>query len=237
MFRFIESLYEEIEQLKRQNNRVTQPNTGATTSGSRQEAAQPPDPAADEDHEDPLLNSTLNDKPWFDNVNVFCTPILIGEAADAAFATRFRQVISVPKTPEPSHLLRLNYATNESLMNLAVSGMEWPSPSRAKFLIEAALKYIGRSYYIVRRSSVIENLSRGFHDSNWDSSLLRYKFWALFAIGELYSTRSITGHEFPGMAYFSQASKMLGILDERPGTDSIEVLLLLVRSSRPRSYQ
>ncbi|KAI0543250.1 fungal-specific transcription factor [Xylaria digitata] len=179
------------------------------------------------DYEQRPTNLTFNQAPWFDNRNVFQTPVLISDTADAAFATRFRQVISNPDAPEPVHLLRVNYANNEALMTLKESNIEWPSLARARFLIEAATKYANHYYYIIHRSSVIEGLSRCFLEPPGSESVLRCKYWALFAIGELCATRTPVTQSYPGMSYFAQASKMLGHLDERPGTDSIEALLLL----------
>lgn len=184
-------------------------------------------PAGTED-ETPRINPIFNDAPWFDNRNVFHTPILISEAADTAFATRFRQVIADPRAPEPTHLLRVNYASNEALMALVESGVPWPNQSRARFVLEAALKYIGRCYYIVRADAVREGLSQIFLCPTWGGPALHCKFWALFALGELYTSRAAATQSYPGMAYFAQASKMLGYLDERPGTEAIETLLLLV---------
>lgn len=179
------------------------------------------------EHEEGGINPTFSYRSWFDNRNVFYTPILIGEAADTAFATRFRQVISDPRVPEPSHLLRVNYANNETLMALGESGAAWPSQSRARFLIEASLKYISRCYCIVHPGTVIEQLTQIFLDPTWGGSVLRCKFWALFAIGELYAAKVAFIQGYPGMAYFAQASKMLGFFEERPGMDSIETFLLL----------
>ncbi|OMP88510.1 Proline utilization trans-activator [Diplodia seriata] len=112
-------------------------------------------------------------------------------------------------------------------MNFAMSEVAWPNPSRARLLIGAALKYVACCYCIVRPSSVMENLEQSIRDPAWGHPLLRSKFWALFAVGELCSTRSIGSQSFPGITFFSQASKVLGLLDELPRTDSIELLLIL----------
>ncbi|KAI3529766.1 fungal specific transcription factor [Colletotrichum filicis] len=173
--------------------------------------------------------ATLEVRPWFINANVFRTPILIGEVADAAFSTRFRQVISDPYAPQPRHMLRVNYAPDAELMALVKSSdVAWPTPSRSRFLVEVALKYVARRYHVVRRSAVMRDLEQSIHNPSWGDLMLRSKLWALFAIGELYSTRSIPSEkDFPGMPYFAKASRVLGVLDERPGTDSIEIMLLL----------
>lgn len=180
---------------------------------------------ADDDTE---TSPAMSIGPWFDNLNVFKSPILIGEAADCAFATRFRQVITDPSAPEPGHLLRLNYATNESLMSLLDVNIPWPSPSRARFLLEAAMRHIGRSYHIVQREAAEEAWEKIRHNSSRVSVILQCRCWALFALGELYISRSIGTNGFPGMAYFAQASKALGYLDERPEVECVELYLLLV---------
>ncbi|KAK0638023.1 putative transcriptional regulatory protein C3C7.04 [Lasiodiplodia hormozganensis] len=220
---YIDGLLEEIERLKRQNAPIT-PQSHATAPSLVPETVLPPGTI---EHDGVALNPALNAKPWFDSVNVFRTPILIGEAADNAFATRFRQAISDPQAPEPTHLLRINYITDEPLMNLAGFEVAWPSPSRARFLIGAALNYVSRCYCLVRRSSVMEGLEQSIRDPTWGNPLLHCKFWALFAVGELCSTRSVGTQGFPGIAFFSQSLKVLGLLDELPGLDSIELLLLI----------
>jgi proline utilization trans-activator len=172
-----------------------------------------------------------NDTPWFVNSNIFHTLILNSETADAVFATRFRQVISDPRAPQPSHLLRVDYADNKALMALVESSVPWPSRSHARFLIEAALKYLSRCQYIVSRDVTQEGLAQAFLDPAAAGSVLRCKYWALFALGELYTARAAVIQSYPGMAYFAQASKILVYPEERPDTETIETLLLLVRIS------
>ena len=75
-------------------------------------------------------NPLFEDRPWFHHMNTSNTPILIGEAADAAFATRFRQAIF-----DANHIPRTSFATDEKLVSLANSHCQWPAPSRARFLV------------------------------------------------------------------------------------------------------
>ncbi|KAJ5395082.1 uncharacterized protein N7487_009385 [Penicillium crustosum] len=239
--KFIDELLEEIEFLKQQQNTRPVPDNHPLEVSpldehvSQEIAAEPtrsqttvpaPQPARVE-NVDSEIHPTFNDAPWFDNRNAFHTPILISEAADTAFATRFRQVISDPRAPEPTHLLRVDYASDDALMSLVESEVPWPSQSRARFLLEAALKHISRCYYIVRVDEVKEGLSRIFMNPTWGSPVMCCRFWALFALGELYTSRAAAMQSYPGMAYFAQASKMLGYLNERPGTEVIETLLIL----------
>ncbi|KAL7622910.1 hypothetical protein AAE478_006589 [Parahypoxylon ruwenzoriense] len=235
--RFIDGLRKEIESLKRQSaqQQQQQQEERSNISSSPVYSPSPGHPGGwlltDGSNEDQAVDPIPmpHSGPWFDNSNAFHTPILIGEAADAAFATRFRQVVSCPDEPQPTHLLRLNYATNEALMTLACSSdVAWPSPSRARLLVRASLKHVNRCYYIVDRAAVLDGVDQIALDPVWGGPLLRCKFWALFAIGELSTTRSRTvTQNYPGLGYFAQASKMLGYLDERPGKDTVEILLLL----------
>ncbi|KAK2599835.1 hypothetical protein N8I77_011558 [Diaporthe amygdali] len=165
---------------------------------------------------------------WFDNRNVFQTAVLIGETADTAFATRFRQTIANPQAPEPPHLLRLDYFTDEALTGLTQSPVAWPCPSQARFLVEAALKYLARCHYLVQREVVtgVQGTEMAMNPGRGTPEL-RAKFWVLFALGELCSARSLPSDGYPGVHYYAQATKLLGQLKERPGLDFIETLLML----------
>ncbi|KAF5532490.1 positive activator of transcription [Fusarium napiforme] len=172
-----------------------------------------------------LQGTLLEERPWFFDMNVLHTPVLIGEASDAAFATRFRQAIS---EPGHSHIPRVNYAPDERLLALSDQDCPWPIPSRARLLVNVALKYVSRTYYIVRKSQILEGLEQTIVNPHSADSLLRSKLWVLFAIGEMYSTRTAAkDRNFPGMAYFARATRILRIISERPRIDAIEIRLLL----------
>lgn len=169
---------------------------------------------------------SLDQRPWFFDMNVPHTPVLIGEASDAAFATRFRQAIS---NAGLSHIPRVNYATDERLLALSDIDSPCPIPSRARLLIDVALKHIGRCFHIVRKSQILEGLEQILQNPHSTDSLLKSKLWALFAIGEMYSTRTPAAKEnFPGMSFFASATRVLRIVSERPRIDTIEIRLLLV---------
>ncbi|KAF5986060.1 transcription activator [Fusarium bulbicola] len=172
-----------------------------------------------------LQGTLLEERPWFFDMNVLHTPVLIGEASDAAFASRFRQAIS---EPGHSHIPRVNYAPDERLLVLSDQDCPWPIPSRARLLVNVALKYVSRTYYIVRKSQILEGLEQSILNPHSADSLLRSKLWVLFAIGEMYSTRTAAkDRNFPGMAYFARATRILRIISERPRIDAIEIRLLL----------
>ncbi|KAJ3528095.1 hypothetical protein NM208_g10371 [Fusarium decemcellulare] len=172
-----------------------------------------------------LQGTLLEERPWFFDMNVLHTPVLIGEASDVAFASRFRQAIS---EPGHSHIPRVNYAPDDRLLALSDADCPWPIPSRARLLVNVALKYVSRCYYIVRKSQILEGLEQTIQNPHSTDSLLKSKLWALFAIGEMYSTRTAAKEKnFPGMAYFARATRVLRIISERPRIDAIEIRLLL----------
>ncbi|KZL63284.1 c6 transcription factor, partial [Colletotrichum incanum] len=218
--RYIDDLIAENQRLKNNSNAGTQ---------ARPEALLPEitvAPAKETtDNAVAIPAPSLDERPWFFEMNIPHTPILIGEASDAAFATRFRQAIS---TAEHSHIPRVNYATDERLLALSDTDCPWPSPARARFLVGVALRYVSRCYHIIRKSLILDALEQTLQNPAESDSLLKSKLWAMFAIGAMYSTRSATSEKhFPGMGYFARATRVLRIVSERPRIDVVELRLLL----------
>lgn len=80
--------------------------------------------------------------------------------------------------------------------------------------------------------STLDRLSDG-HARDHATLAVMAKMWALFALGELYSTRCIQRDDaFPGLSAFSYASQVLRVVSERPVLDVVEALLLLVRMTK-----
>lgn len=184
----------------------------------------------DEQQDESSQNPVYMRAPWFVDVNVPHTPILIAESSDSAFATRFRQAIS---SESQRHLPRVDYPDDEYILNLCERDCPMPEPVRARYLIEAALRSLGRSFHVLLRTIVVDELERFLQSPESVSIFVRSKLLAAFAIGELYTTRaSVTMGSFPGLAYFARATRVLQIVPERPNITVIETKLLLA-SSRP----
>jgi proline utilization trans-activator len=172
------------------------------------------------------LAPELASTPWFIDMAVPNTPILLAEASDSAFATRFRQAIS---GSEHSHIPRVNYPAEDQLLGLSDAACAWPSPSQARLLVNTALKCLGRWHHIVRGSVILDELEEGLQYPKSMGALLQSKFWVLFAIGKMYSTRtSVAPKCFPGLEYFAKATKILRFISERPTVEMVETWLLLV---------
>ena len=189
--------------------------------------AEPPD-------QDPV--SLAARAPWFVNMSVPLAPILVAESSDSAFATRFRQVIS---STHQNHFPRVDYASDEQIQYLADTDCAWPSPSRARLLVDTTLRRMGRYYHVLLRSTVLEELETHVKSPGTTEFAVRCKLWAVFAIGELYATRTfVEGSTFPGLQFFAKATKMLHVTPERPSLVAVEVRLLLASAQPlPASYE
>jgi proline utilization trans-activator len=172
------------------------------------------------------IRNPLIEKPWFFPVSSLDMPIHIGEAACAAFATRFRQTLSDVST---AHIPRVDFITDDQLLVLSDADCAWPTPSKARFLVKAALDTVCSYYHIVRRSQVQEWLETSIRDPEKCSRLQVCTLLSLFAVGEIYSRKvASTGESFPGLIYFARARKLVSVPAERPGISTIEITLLLV---------
>jgi hypothetical protein len=171
----------------------------------------------------------LGERAWFQPYDPSTPPVHIGEAACTAFATRLRQVLSKSKTT--SHMPRTQYTPESTLMKLRTPAIQWPSLAQARLLIQIVFNQVSRVYHLILRKSTIDELEEAYRKADFDNPVLKCKFFALFALGEVYSTRSNVLLEcgVPGVAYYVQAMTLIPILPERPSLTHIESLLLLVR--------
>ncbi|KAM0127328.1 hypothetical protein ACHAP3_008896 [Botrytis cinerea] len=200
--------------------------SGLSKHSETQEPSQDDAPGAVET----TINPVLRDSPWFERMETSETPIWIGEISDAAFATRVRQLITAP---HPSnHIPRTHFVPDKTLWSLSppMPPPIWPSSIRAQFLVKTALRALRRSFHIVRRSEIFAVLEK-CTDADARSQIplaIISKLWALFALGELYTTRCTRAEEtFPGLSAFVYASQVIRVVSERPHLDVVETILLL----------
>ncbi|KAL4931483.1 Zn(II)2Cys6 transcription factor [Aspergillus undulatus] len=187
----------------------------------RSSAAQP---LVEDSAEAAAKPAALSDAPWFVNADALHTPILVAEASDSAFATRFRQAMS---DGHHGHLPRVDFPGDEQLLALSDTVCKWPSPALARLLVQAALNGLGRCYHVVRRSSTLRDLENSIQNGPSLGLLSKTKLWALFAIGEVYATRTAAaGKEFPGLHYYCKTMNILRIMSERPSLELVEIHLL-----------
>lgn len=186
----------------------------------------------DSEAQETARNPLIEERSWFHGVSTVDLPILIGEAADGAYATRFRQTVATVCT---NHLLRTSFVPDAKLDLLSENKIPWPSAARARFLVKVALNTVCRYYHMVLKSAVLGCLEEAIRNGGGGDRLTICKLLALFAIGEAYSARSVDQQSgYPGLTYFSQARKMASIPVERPDYNDIEVMLLFVGRRRIR---
>lgn len=180
--------------------------------------------------EENLSNPLIQDRAWFVPYDVANPPVYIGEAACTAFATRFRQALAEFQGSAP-HIPRIHYTQDENLYTALHSPVSWPSKTQAQLLLKVALININRAFHVVLTKPTVAGLDQLYQDSRPAGSLATCKFFALFALGEVYSSRAVVPSEgnFPGVSYFMHSCSLLPILPERATLDHIEILILLVR--------
>lgn len=182
-------------------------------------------------HQHATEEKILEEIDWFAQTRTSDTPIWIGEISDAAFATRFRQFASSSQTP--SHIPRTQFASDDDLRLLVSTNPAWPTPPRARLLVQTALKFLRYSYHVVRRSEVLSVLDTFCSDPSNAAfgTVAKAKMCALFALGELRSSKCLgSSKRLPGLAYFAIASDTVRLINERPQLDVIETTLILVGS-------
>lgn len=211
-----------LDKLEAENKRLAALVSSLSTPGASPAAQSPAEPRADNADRNPLIE----ERPWFLSFKNVDLPIHIGEAADAAFATRLRQAATLTTV---SHLPRVNYLSDDALRGFADTSSDLPNVSRLRFLIEVALKTTSRNWHICRKSVILEDVRRVVQDSGSCDWLAKCRIWALLAIGEAFSSRCVMPNEsFPGARYWTKAMSLAYMPSERPKLDVVEVNLLMV---------
>jgi hypothetical protein len=182
---------------------------------------------------DDVQNPLLRDRPWFFTPTPEM-PILIGEATDVAFATRFRQDLM---GDSQKHFARTQNVQDEVILSLCSLDCPWPTPSRARFLTKVMLNTACRRYYLVRKSTTLRLVEQAIANPALCDLMSTCKLFAVFALGELYSRRTCqSAEDFPGVNYYVAASRMLRMISEQPRIDCVEIMMMLVSYLSPSTY-
>lgn len=216
--RYLETI---LQENKRLSAIVSSINTPTSSPGARP-SADSAEPRADNADRNPLIE----ERPWFMAHNASDLPIHIGEAADAAFATRLRQTASAKPV---SHLPRIQYMSDDSLRSLTDRELQWPNASRMRYLVDVALNTVCKVWHIVRKSDITASVDSVIQTPDSFDWLSACRLWSVLALGEAYSTRcTLPDTPFPGSRYFAKAMAMSNIPNERPRLALVEIYILLV---------
>lgn len=160
----------------------------------------------------------------------------IGESTCLAFGDRILQCLN-PQSTTPSFPHDRGYVTDPAFARQSgsVSDCKFPERIRANLLIRVALRFIGQDYHFFLHDDFLQKLEKAYdlrqspkHDSVWAC-----KFFAVLALGEMYSTslpatKATQPTSVPGTGYFLTAVSLLQDLFEEPSVAQIENLLLFV---------
>lgn len=162
----------------------------------------------------------------------------IGESTCSAFGDRILQYLDpqAVTTPLPSDSQYVRHASFSRQLS-SVTNCKFPDRIRATLLMRVAVRFIGQDYHLFMQRDFQQRLDKMYsstqgpdreHDSVWVC-----KFFAILALGEMYSTtlpptKESRQSKVAGSEYFFTAVTLLQDLFEEPSIDQIETLLLFV---------
>ncbi|RAH43898.1 Zn(II)2Cys6 transcription factor [Aspergillus brunneoviolaceus CBS 621.78] len=214
---YIDEILSENSQLKEQIRALSTPHSSPSSSVQLSVPSSDTYPS--------VQNPLIGDRAWFYPYDSSAPPIYMGEAACTAFSTRLRQFLT--GDPKIAHVARTQYTPESSLLEGA---SQWPGLAQARLLVRIAFNQLSRVYHLVLRKSTLEQLESVYQiPSLRDDPALTCKFFGLFALGEVYSSRSSASptSKVPGTKYYVRAMSLIPTMPERPGMIYVESLLLL----------
>lgn len=164
-------------------------------------------------------------------------PGFIGEASCAAFSNRLLSYLDSkcpPLTAGLSNYHRLDDYQHAS----ADQNAEFPERMHVKLLLNVARRFIGNYHPLFLEVSFMREIDAVYRGDMAPSTLWLCKFYALMALGEIYTHRRGVGdnNRVPGTNYYVRAVNLLQKDQdayEEPSLMQVEVLTLLVRQSDP----
>lgn len=159
-------------------------------------------------------------------------PGFIGEASCAAFSNRLLSCLDSTCAPLTAGLS--NYHRLEEQGHVLVDqGPEFPERMHVKLLLNVARRFIGNYHPLFLEVSFMKEIDAVYRGDMMPSTLWLCKFYALMALGEIYTHRRGVGdnNRVPGTNYFTKAVHLMQKDQdsyEEPSLIQVEVLTLLV---------
>ena len=155
----------------------------------------------------------------------------IGEASCAAFSNRLLQCLDDTYTPSTAGFSNF-HRLNTRRLSMTDPADDFPERMHAKLLLNVARRFIGNYHPLFLEVTFMRELDAVYRKELTPSTLWLSKFFALMALGEIYTNRRGTGDGdvVPGTRYYERSVQMLQDYDlcEEPCLMQIEVLTLLV---------
>lgn len=164
---------------------------------------------------------------------------VVSDSTCTAFSDRLLQCLQ-PQSRAAYILPENQYVQNAAFARQMsdTSTFKLPDRIRATLLVRVTMRFIGQDYHFFSYNDFLQQLEKAYSstDSQRYDATWACKFFAVLALGELYSTATpASGHvgnrSVPGTDYFVTAVKLLQDRFEEPTTAQIETMLLFV--SRP----
>jgi proline utilization trans-activator len=138
----------------------------------------------------------------------------------------------VPTEPEYEYVQHPAFARQAG----TIATDKLPPRIRAVLLVKVAMRFIGQDYHFFLESEFLNQVNRIYQGSQGElDQTWACKFFAVLALGELYSTTTPNvppqagqEHSVPGEDYFRTAVGLLQDRFEEPATEQIENMLLFV---------
>ncbi|KAI5459136.1 fungal-specific transcription factor domain-containing protein [Mariannaea sp. PMI_226] len=158
-------------------------------------------------------------------------PGFIGEASCAAFSNRLLQCLDDTYTPSTAGFS--NYYRVDFDIRVGIDQRnDLPERMHAKLLLNVARRFIGNYHPLFLEVSFMREIDAVYRREVSPSTLWMCKFYALMALGEIYTNRRGVGdNRVPGTDYYVRAVNMLREAYEEPSLLQVEVLTLLAWSS------
>ncbi|KAL2671479.1 hypothetical protein Neosp_014069 [[Neocosmospora] mangrovei] len=162
-------------------------------------------------------------------------PGFIGEASCAAFSNRLMSCLDDTYTPSTAGLSNY-YRMNTHSHAPAEDGPEFPERMHVKLLLNVARRFIGNYHPLFLEVTFMREIDAVYRRELMPSTLWLCKFYALMALGEIYTHRRGVGdsNRVPGTDYYVRSVNLLQENQdayEEPSLMQVEVLTLLAWAS------
>ncbi|KAM6516548.1 hypothetical protein FALCPG4_014731 [Fusarium falciforme] len=162
-------------------------------------------------------------------------PGFIGEASCAAFSNRLMSCLDDTYTPSSAGLSNY-YRLNTHGRMPPEEGPEFPERMHVKLLLNVARRFIGNYHPLFLEVTFMREIDAVYRRELMPSTLWLCKFYALMALGEIYTHRRGVGdnNRVPGTDYYVRAVNLLQENQdayEEPSLMQVEVLTLLAWAS------
>ncbi|KAJ5153410.1 uncharacterized protein N7482_009888 [Penicillium canariense] len=186
-----------------------------------------------EEIESSVQNPLIRNRAWFFSHDASALPRYVSEASSITFAIRLCQSLRGDDV-SPLTLPPMRQVDDSSLISLLHAETQWPPLAQAHLLVKTALRHTSPLFHLALRKDTLDQLQDSYHRTALDDTAFGCKYFALFALGEVYSTPFLVSKDgpVPGLSYYMRAMSLIALFPENPSIFHIEGLLALALYSQ-----